>query len=65
VPGDTIIFKLELLSPIRRGICHMYARAYVGNKIVTEGEMMAQIVRVDKNNSEDSKTPVISEGQAL
>jgi hypothetical protein len=43
----------------------MYARAYVGNKIVTEGEMMAQIVRVDKNNSEDSNTPVISEPQAL
>ena len=63
VPGDTIIFKLELLSPIRRGICHMYARAYVGNKIVTEGEMMAQIVKVDKNNSEDTKAPVIPKSE--
>jgi len=45
VPGDTLVFKLELLSPIRRGICHMQAYAYSGGRLVTEAEMMAQIVR--------------------
>ncbi len=45
VPGDTLIFKLELLSPIRRGICHMQATAYVGNKIASEAELIAQIVK--------------------
>lgn len=45
VPGDTLILKMELLSPIRRGICHMFGTAYVGNKIASEGEFMAQIVR--------------------
>jgi UDP-3-O-[3-hydroxymyristoyl] N-acetylglucosamine deacetylase/3-hydroxyacyl-[acyl-carrier-protein] dehydratase len=45
VPGDTLVFKLELISPIRRGICHMRGGAYVNNKIVTEAEMMAQIVK--------------------
>ena len=45
VPGDTLILKMELLSPIRRGICHMKGTAYVGNKIVTEGELLAQIVK--------------------
>jgi UDP-3-O-[3-hydroxymyristoyl] N-acetylglucosamine deacetylase/3-hydroxyacyl-[acyl-carrier-protein] dehydratase len=45
MPGDTIIFHLELLSPIRRGICHMKGKAFVGNRVVMESEMMAQIVR--------------------
>ncbi len=45
VPGDTLILKMELLSPIRRGICHMQATAYVGDKIVSEGELTAQIVK--------------------
>lgn len=45
VPGDTIVFVLELTSPIRRGICNMRGVAYVGNKIVTEGKLMAQIAR--------------------
>ena len=45
VPGDTLILKLELLSPIRRGICEMNGTAYVGNKIVTEAELIAKIVR--------------------
>lgn len=45
VPGDTMILKMELLSPIRRGICHMYGTTYVGNKIASEGELIAQIVR--------------------
>ena len=45
VPGDTLILKMELLSPIRRGIVHMQGTAYVGNKIVSEGELIAQIIR--------------------
>jgi len=45
VPGDTLIFKLELMSPVRRGICHMFGSAYVGDKLVSEGELTAQIVR--------------------
>ncbi|MBL0102792.1 MAG: bifunctional UDP-3-O-[3-hydroxymyristoyl] N-acetylglucosamine deacetylase/3-hydroxyacyl-ACP dehydratase [Bacteroidetes bacterium] len=48
VPGDTILFHLELITPIRRGICHMRGKAFVGNKLVMESEMMAQIVRRDK-----------------
>jgi len=44
-PGDTIILKMELLSPIRRGIVHMQGIAYVGNSIVSEGELTAQIIK--------------------
>lgn len=43
-PGDVLIFKLELLSPIRRGISHMIARAYVNGELTTEAEMKAKIV---------------------
>jgi UDP-3-O-[3-hydroxymyristoyl] N-acetylglucosamine deacetylase/3-hydroxyacyl-[acyl-carrier-protein] dehydratase len=46
VPGDTLIFKLELISPIRRGIANMKAEAFVGNNLVTEGEFTAQISKV-------------------
>lgn len=45
LPGDTLIFKLDLISPIRRGICHMQAVAYANGKIATEAELMAQIVK--------------------
>jgi len=45
VPGDTLVFKLELLSPIRRGIASMKAQAFVGENVVTEGEFMAQIAK--------------------
>ncbi|GJM34072.1 MAG: 3-hydroxyacyl-[acyl-carrier-protein] dehydratase FabZ [Saprospiraceae bacterium] len=45
IPGDTLLFKMELMAPIRRGICQMYATAYVGNKIVSEAELTAQIVK--------------------
>jgi len=45
VPGDTLIFHLELMGPIRRGICNMSAKAFVGDKLVAEGELMAQIVK--------------------
>jgi UDP-3-O-[3-hydroxymyristoyl] N-acetylglucosamine deacetylase/3-hydroxyacyl-[acyl-carrier-protein] dehydratase len=45
VPGDTVLFKMELVAPIRRGICQMKGTAYVGNKIVSEAELVAQIVK--------------------
>lgn len=45
VPGDTLILKMELLSPIRRGICEMRGTAFVGNKVVTEADLVAQIIR--------------------
>lgn len=49
-PGDTLILKMELLSAIRRGIVHMKGTAYVGNKIVSEGELTAQIIRRPDTN---------------
>ena len=45
VPGDTLIFKLELISPFRRGMANMKGTAYVGDTIVSEGEFMAQVVK--------------------
>ncbi len=45
VPGDTLIFRLELLAPIRRGICQMQGYAYANGKLVTEAILMAQIVK--------------------
>ena len=47
LPGDTLIIKAELISPIRRGICHMQAFGYANNKLVVEAELMAQIVRIN------------------
>jgi UDP-3-O-[3-hydroxymyristoyl] N-acetylglucosamine deacetylase/3-hydroxyacyl-[acyl-carrier-protein] dehydratase len=46
IPGDTIIFRSELVSPIRRGICHMFGQGFVGGKVVMEAELMAQIKKV-------------------
>jgi UDP-3-O-[3-hydroxymyristoyl] N-acetylglucosamine deacetylase / 3-hydroxyacyl-[acyl-carrier-protein] dehydratase len=45
LPGDTLIFKCELITPIRRGICHMQAHAYANGKLVAEAELMAQIAK--------------------
>jgi UDP-3-O-[3-hydroxymyristoyl] N-acetylglucosamine deacetylase/3-hydroxyacyl-[acyl-carrier-protein] dehydratase len=45
VPGDQLIIKMQLLSPVRRGICQMYGTAYVGSRLVSESEITAQIVR--------------------
>lgn len=45
VPGDTLVFRMELISPIRRGICHMRGEAFVGSRVVTEAELMAQIIK--------------------
>lgn len=54
VPGDTLILKMELLEPIRRGIVHMQGTAYVGSKLVSEGELTAQIVRRTKEIAVDN-----------
>ncbi len=48
IPGDTLIFKLDLISPMRRGIVHMKGNGYVGDKVVIEAEMMAQIIKKNK-----------------
>ena len=46
MPGDTLIFKCSLISPIRRGICHMQGYAYANGKLCAEAELMAQISKV-------------------
>ena len=45
IPGDTVVFKLKLLSPIRRGLVNMSGTAYVNGKVVSEASMLAQIVK--------------------
>ena len=45
VPGDTMVLKMELIEPIRRGICVMRGSVFVGNKLCTEGEFTAQLVK--------------------
>ena len=45
VPGDTVILKMELADVMRRGIATMFGQAFVGNKLVLEGEMTAQVVK--------------------
>jgi UDP-3-O-[3-hydroxymyristoyl] N-acetylglucosamine deacetylase/3-hydroxyacyl-[acyl-carrier-protein] dehydratase len=54
VPGDTLVFKLELTSPIRRGIANMKGLCYVGGKVAAEGEFMAQVVK----NNDKAETEV-------
>jgi UDP-3-O-[3-hydroxymyristoyl] N-acetylglucosamine deacetylase / 3-hydroxyacyl-[acyl-carrier-protein] dehydratase len=48
VPGDTLILKMELLNPIRRGIVEMRGTIFVGDKLVTEANLVAQIVKRPK-----------------
>ena len=45
VPGDTVVFTMELMTPIRRGIVQMKGRGYVNGMVVSEGELMAQIIK--------------------
>ena len=45
VPGDTLVLRLELLAPIRRGISTMKGYVFVGDKLVSEAEFMAQIIK--------------------
>ena len=48
IPGDTMILKMELVGPIRRGLCEMHGTVYVGNKITTEAILMAQLVKRER-----------------
>ena len=50
-PGDTLLFKLDLITPIRRGICHMKGVIFANGNLVTEAELMAQIIHRDKVES--------------
>ena len=43
VPGDILIFRLDLISPIRRGLCHMHGKGFVDGKVAVEGDLLAQI----------------------
>lgn len=52
VPGDVIVFVIELSGPIKRGICTMQGKAYVGNKVVMDGKMTAQIVKNKEKKAE-------------
>ncbi len=47
-PGDTLLLKCELIAPIRRGVCQMMGRAYVGSRLVVEAELMAQVSKIQK-----------------
>ncbi|ASZ14853.1 bifunctional UDP-3-O-[3-hydroxymyristoyl] N-acetylglucosamine deacetylase/3-hydroxyacyl-ACP dehydratase [Chitinophaga pendula] len=53
LPGDTMILKMDLLSPIRRGIVEMRGTVFIGNKIATEADLVAQIIKTREgtNNS--------------
>ncbi len=48
IPGDTLVLQMELIAPIRRGICEMHGTAWVGNKLVAEGDLVAQIAKKEK-----------------
>ncbi len=45
VPGDTLVFHLSFMTPVRRGCAVMKGYAFVGEKIVSEAEFMAQIIK--------------------
>ena len=45
IPGDTVVFDLNLISPIRRGLVHMKGKGYVNGVICIEAEMLAQVVK--------------------
>ena len=45
IPGDTVVFELTLMSPIRRGLVQMSGKGYVNGQVVTEAEMLAQVIK--------------------
>ena len=45
VPGDTLIFRVELTGEVRRGIASMRCLAFIGDKVVSEADLTAQIVK--------------------
>ncbi|MEO7081930.1 MAG: 3-hydroxyacyl-ACP dehydratase FabZ, partial [Flavobacteriales bacterium] len=64
IPGDTLVFRLELITPIRRGIVHMKGIGYVNGQPAVEAIMMAQIAR-DKAPTEEKKAePAKAENKA-
>lgn len=52
VPGDVIVFVIELAAPLKRGICSMKGKAYVGDRLVMDGQMTAQIVKNKEKQAE-------------
>ncbi len=52
-PGDTLIFRCDLIAPIRRGIAQMKGTGMVGEKVVVEAELMAQIVKVKESEKSE------------
>ncbi len=62
-PGDTLIFDLNLDEPIRRGICTMTGKAYVNGVLVTEAELMAQIVKTKIHINESTTSLRSSRGK--
>ena len=59
IPGDTIVFRLELITPIRRGIVHMRGVGYVNGLPALEAEMMAQIARDRATSAEPASKPKV------
>jgi UDP-3-O-[3-hydroxymyristoyl] N-acetylglucosamine deacetylase/3-hydroxyacyl-[acyl-carrier-protein] dehydratase len=59
VPGDSCVFKLEFITPIRRGLCHMKGTTYVNNKVVAEAEMLAQIVKVRNVETKKAEPAIV------
>ena len=49
IPGDTLVFELKLLRPIRRGLVNMKGKAYVNGELASEAEMLAQVVKENHN----------------
>ena len=45
IPGDTVVFELKLLSPIRRGLVHMGGKGYVNGEVCIEAEMLAHVAK--------------------
>ncbi len=45
IPGDLLVFRLDLISPIRRGLCHMHGKGFVNSQIVAEADFLAQIAK--------------------
>jgi UDP-3-O-[3-hydroxymyristoyl] N-acetylglucosamine deacetylase/3-hydroxyacyl-[acyl-carrier-protein] dehydratase len=45
LPGDTVVFHLKLISPIRRGLVHMAGKGYVKGKVVSQANLLAQVIK--------------------
>ena len=45
IPGDTVVFDLNLISPIRRGLVHMGGKGYINGQVCIEADMLAQVVK--------------------